>query len=149
MCLGTSPVLPSSGRVLLMAQACKLAELLPLQAGVTAAVTANTRRRDGSVYSSGEGKRKSSKRPKQQMGDYERWEIQQLIRSGVLSVEDYPDFDVENGVLGFDETEAQLDIELNDAEPVKGGPIACIGAGTGLGDQLFGGLVRYAQDAFR
>ena len=39
--LGTSPVLPSSGRVL-MAQACKLAERLPLQAGVTAAVTANT-----------------------------------------------------------------------------------------------------------
>ena len=34
-------MLPSSGRVL-MAQACKLAERLPLQAGVTAAVTANT-----------------------------------------------------------------------------------------------------------
>jgi ATP-dependent RNA helicase DHX8/PRP22 len=72
----------------------------------------------GKSTDSGSAKKKSAKRPKQQMGDYERWEIQQLIRSGVLSVEDYPDFDAEEGVLGFEETEAQLDIELNEAEPI-------------------------------
>ena len=56
-------------------------------------------------------------RRKQQMGDYERWEVQQLVRSGVLSVEDNPDFDEEHGVLGFEETEAELDVELNDVQP--------------------------------
>ena len=49
--------------------------------------------------------------------DYERWEVQQLVRSGVLSVEDNPDFDEEHGVLGFEETEAELDVELNDVQP--------------------------------
>ena len=56
-------------------------------------------------------------RRKQHMGDYERWEVQQLVRSGVLSVEDNPDFDEEHGVLGFEETEAELDVELNDVQP--------------------------------
>ncbi len=56
-------------------------------------------------------------RMKAQFGDYERWEIEQLKRSGVLAAEDHPDLDDERGVLGFEETEEQLDIELNDAEP--------------------------------
>jgi ATP-dependent RNA helicase DHX8/PRP22 len=60
-------------------------------------------------------KQRQSKAP---MGDYERWEISQLIRSGVLSAEDYPNFDVEHGVLAFEETESQFDVELNEAEPV-------------------------------
>ena len=30
---------------------------------------------------------------------------------GVLSVEDNPDFDEEHGVLGFEETEAELDVD--------------------------------------
>eukprot|EP00944_MAST-04C_sp_MAST-4C-sp1_P012343 g12343.t1 len=51
------------------------------------------------------------------MGDYERWEVQQLVRSGVLSVEDNPDFDEEHGVLGYEETEGEIDVELNDVQP--------------------------------
>ena len=54
---------------------------------------------------------------KAQFGDYERWEIAQLKRSGVLAAEDHPDLDDERGVLGFEETEEQLDVELNDATP--------------------------------
>jgi ATP-dependent RNA helicase DHX8/PRP22 len=56
-------------------------------------------------------------RMKAQFGDYERWEIAQLKRSGVLAAEDHPDLDDERGVLGFEETEEQLDVELNDATP--------------------------------
>jgi len=73
---------------------------------------------------SGEGQRfkdiaatQGSGRMKSQFGDYERWEISQLKRSGVLAAEDHPDLDGDDGVLGFEETEEQLDIELNDAEP--------------------------------
>ena len=60
---------------------------------------------------------KGTGRMKSQFGDYERWEISQLKRSGVLAAEDHPDLDGDEGVLGFEETEEQLDIELNDAEP--------------------------------
>lgn len=46
-----------------------------------------------------------------------RWEIKQLIAAGVLDAKDYPLFDDEAGVLNFEETEEELDIELNDNEP--------------------------------
>ena len=56
-------------------------------------------------------------RMKTQFGDYERWEISQLKRSGVIASVDHDDVDDDVGVLGFEATEEQLDIELNDAEP--------------------------------
>ena len=34
---------------------------------------------------------------KKRLTSPERWEVTQLIKSGVLSVEEYPDFDDENG----------------------------------------------------
>lgn len=50
----------------------------------------------------------------------ERWEIKQLISSGVVSAADYPellvDEDFGNGAGGM-EVEEELDIEVNDAEP--------------------------------
>lgn len=50
----------------------------------------------------------------------ERWEIKQLISSGVVSAADYPellaDEDFGNGTGGM-EVEEELDIEVNDAEP--------------------------------
>ena len=49
------------------------------------------------------------------MGDYERWEVQQLVRSGVL-MSRITRLDEEQ-VLGFEETEAELDVELNDVQP--------------------------------
>lgn len=48
----------------------------------------------------------------------ERWEAQQLINSGVLSVKDYPTFDEEHGLTNTEETEEQYEVELNDEEPI-------------------------------
>eukprot|EP00960_Hanusia_phi_P054298 762612-Hanusia_phi.AAC.3 len=47
------------------------------------------------------------------------WEAQQLIASGVLSVEEYPTYDEETGLLahGKEEEGEELEIELNDDEP--------------------------------
>lgn len=48
----------------------------------------------------------------------ERWEIKQLIAAGALDAKDYPNFDDEHGVLNYEETEEELDIEIVDEEPV-------------------------------
>ncbi|KAJ3112717.1 DEAH-box ATP-dependent RNA helicase prp22 [Phlyctochytrium bullatum] len=48
----------------------------------------------------------------------ERWEIKQLIASGVLNAKDYPTFDDEVGVLNYEEREEDLDIEIKDEEPL-------------------------------
>lgn len=61
-----------------------------------------------------------AQRARKQLSDQELWEARQLIASGVLPVEEYPTFDAEGGtgaMGGFEETEEELDIELNDAEP--------------------------------
>eukprot|EP00644_Phytophthora_capsici_P016977 jgi/Phyca11/557566/estExt2_Genewise1Plus.C_PHYCAscaffold_1420001 len=52
------------------------------------------------------------------MSSPERWEVQQLINSGVLSVEDYPTFDEEHGLLNTEATEEDFEVELNEDEPV-------------------------------
>lgn len=52
------------------------------------------------------------------MSSPERWEVQQLINSGVLSVEDYPTFDEDHGILDIEGTEENFEVELNDEEPI-------------------------------
>jgi len=47
----------------------------------------------------------------------EKWEIKQLIASGVLDPSEYPTFDEENGLLNTEETEEEMDIEIKEEEP--------------------------------
>ncbi|KAJ8327909.1 DEAH-box ATP-dependent RNA helicase prp22 [Batrachochytrium dendrobatidis] len=47
----------------------------------------------------------------------ERWEIKQLIASGVLDPKDYPNLDEEHGLLNYEEAEEELDIEIREDEP--------------------------------
>jgi ATP-dependent RNA helicase DHX8/PRP22 len=47
----------------------------------------------------------------------ERWEIKQLIASGVLDPKDYPTFDEEQGLLNYEDKEEDLDIEIREEEP--------------------------------
>eukprot|EP00949_MAST-11_sp_MAST-11-sp1_P003671 g3671.t1 len=57
-------------------------------------------------------------RIKKSFGDYERWEIAQLKRSGALSVEDFPDIgDERAGIMDFEATEEQLEVEVSRVEP--------------------------------
>lgn len=48
----------------------------------------------------------------------ERWEIKQLIASGVLDPSEYPDLDEEQGQLAYEEREEELDIEIREEEPL-------------------------------
>uniref|UniRef100_A0A6A7FRF4 RNA helicase n=1 Tax=Hirondellea gigas TaxID=1518452 RepID=A0A6A7FRF4_9CRUS len=59
----------------------------------------------------------SETRRAKRLSSPERWELQQLINSGVLPVTEYPTFDDETGILNVEETEEELDIEINDEEP--------------------------------
>lgn len=54
---------------------------------------------------------------KKRLSSPERFEIKQLIASGVLNPKDYPDLDEEHGVLNYEENEEELDIELRKDEP--------------------------------
>lgn len=60
-------------------------------------------------------------RRKKRMTSPERWEIKQLINSGVISAQDYPEIDEEyNATLNGDgdfEEEVDVDIEVRDEEP--------------------------------
>ncbi|CAG8612252.1 864_t:CDS:2, partial [Ambispora leptoticha] len=47
----------------------------------------------------------------------ERWEIKQLIASGVFKASDYPNIDEEHGFIESMETEEELDIEIREEEP--------------------------------
>jgi len=60
----------------------------------------------------------SRKRPVKRLSSPELWEARQLIASGVLKVQDYPQFDHENdGMLSYEqEAEEEFDIELNEDE---------------------------------
>mmetsp|Transcript_9795 Transcript_9795/g.12843 ORF Transcript_9795/g.12843 Transcript_9795/m.12843 type:complete len:1251 (+) Transcript_9795:39-3791(+) len=60
-----------------------------------------------------------SLRQKKRLSSPELWEAQQLINSGVLPVSEYPTFDPDSGdgVLNFEETEEDLEVELNEDEP--------------------------------
>jgi len=54
---------------------------------------------------------------KQPLSEHELYEAQQLIRSGVLPVEQYPTFDANLGMLAVEETEEETEVELADVEP--------------------------------
>jgi ATP-dependent RNA helicase DHX8/PRP22 len=61
---------------------------------------------------------KTGMRTRKRMSSPELWEARQLIASGVLSVSEYPNFDPENGgFLDIEETEEELEVELNEDEP--------------------------------
>ena len=58
------------------------------------------------------------KRRKQHLSEHELYEATQLIRSGVLPVEEYPTFDAEaGGMLAIEETEEETEVELAEREP--------------------------------
>lgn len=61
----------------------------------------------------------ASRRKNQTYSEEELWEIRQLINSGVLPVEAYPNFDEETGIMGgHEETTEQLEVErIEDIEP--------------------------------
>jgi len=56
-------------------------------------------------------------RRRKQLTEQELFEAQQLIRSGVLPVEQYPTFDADLGMLAVEETEEETDVELAEVEP--------------------------------
>lgn len=60
-----------------------------------------------------------SVRRAKQLTEQELFEAQQLIRSGVLPVEQYPTFDTEGGLgmLAVEETEEQTEVDLAEVEP--------------------------------
>ncbi|KAI3715411.1 hypothetical protein L6452_22393 [Arctium lappa] len=61
-----------------------------------------------------------SRRPLKRMSSPERWEVKQLMASGVLSVKEYPMFDEEttDGMLYQEEGgDEELEVELNEDEP--------------------------------
>ncbi|KAJ1902375.1 DEAH-box ATP-dependent RNA helicase prp22 [Coemansia sp. IMI 209127] len=67
------------------------------------------------IEEKGRGKKSSVKR----LTSPERWEIKQLIASGVLDRSDYPGLDEvdEDGMPTFEDDEEELDIELREDEP--------------------------------
>ena len=66
-----------------------------------------------------EERRGGTRRRGRRMTSPERWEISQLIKSGVLDPSEYPDFDEEGGGREIDaDTEVEFEIDLNDDEPL-------------------------------
>lgn len=61
----------------------------------------------------------TANRRSQQVGDQDRWVLRQLRNAGVLSVTELPEYDEEEGgvLANLEETEEELDIEINDDEP--------------------------------
>lgn len=47
----------------------------------------------------------------------ERWEITQLVASGVLDKSELPTFDEEHGMLNTEETEEDMEVEIIEDEP--------------------------------
>ena len=47
----------------------------------------------------------------------ERWEITQLVASGVLDKSELPTFDEEQGMLNTEETEEDMEVEIIEDEP--------------------------------
>ena len=58
-------------------------------------------------------------RRRKELTEHELFEAQQLIRSGVLPVEEYPTYDAEGGLgmLAVEETQEEVEVELADFEP--------------------------------
>ena len=65
----------------------------------------------------------AARRPGKRLSSPERWEVTQLIKSGVLDVTEYPTYDPETGLLGPDgggdggEDADEFEVDLNDEEP--------------------------------
>ncbi|KAL6909797.1 hypothetical protein ACP4OV_001456 [Aristida adscensionis] len=57
------------------------------------------------------------RRPTRRMSSPERWELKQLIASGVLDARDCPTFDEDEGMIDQEEDLEELEIELNEDEP--------------------------------
>lgn len=60
--------------------------------------------------------RRGNRATKQPLTEQELFEAQQLVRSGVLPVEQYPMYDPEIGMLAVEETEEETEVELNTEE---------------------------------
>ena len=71
------------------------------------------------IAPSARGRGDSGNRRRKQLTEQELFEAQQLIRSGVLGVEQYPTFDSTTGMgmLAVEETEEEAEVELGDFEP--------------------------------
>ena len=71
--------------------------------------------------SSASSNRDEEERPRRtgakQLTEHELFEAQQLVRSGVLPVEQYPTYDAELGMLAVEETEEETEVELVEIEP--------------------------------
>ncbi len=57
-------------------------------------------------------------RPIKRMSSPEKWEAKQLSAAGVLDIRDHPNFDEEQGLLNIEEEDEELDVELNEVEPL-------------------------------
>lgn len=78
-----------------------------------------------------DGGKDPQRRRGRRMTSPERWEISQLIKSGVLDPSEYPDFDDDAGGREIDaETEEEFEIDMNDDEPLflKGASTRTAGA---------------------
>ena len=77
----------------------------------------------GNNYGSQRGAQRGDEGPTvrraKQLTEQELFEAQQLIRSGVLPVEQYPTYDAEGGLgmLAVEQTEEETDVELAEVEP--------------------------------
>lgn len=71
------------------------------------------------IAPSARGRGDAGNRRRKQLTEQELFEAQQLIRSGVLGVEQYPTFDNTSGMgmLAVEETEEEAEVELADFEP--------------------------------
>ncbi len=74
----------------------------------------NANARGSSASNGGGGNRRAK-----QLTEQELFEAQQLIRSGVLAVDQYPTFDQEGGMgmMAVEETEEEWEVDLAEAEP--------------------------------
>ncbi|KAL3914226.1 MAG: hypothetical protein SGILL_006188 [Bacillariaceae sp.] len=73
--------------------------------------------RDGPGGSGGGTAGRGFRPTKQALTEQELFEAQQLIKSGVLPVEQYPTYDPEHGMLAIEETEEETEVELAEVEP--------------------------------
>eukprot|EP00550_Attheya_septentrionalis_P002543 CAMPEP_0198285030 /NCGR_PEP_ID=MMETSP1449-20131203/4355_1 /TAXON_ID=420275 /ORGANISM="Attheya septentrionalis, Strain CCMP2084" /LENGTH=1204 /DNA_ID=CAMNT_0043982267 /DNA_START=100 /DNA_END=3714 /DNA_ORIENTATION=- len=82
-------------------------------------VAALKRREQESAHNSNQhrGPGRGSGRRAKQLTEQELFEAQQLIRSGVLPVEQYPTFDAEAGMMAVEETEEETEVEMMEVEP--------------------------------
>eukprot|EP00919_Chromeraceae_sp_WS-2016_P052091 GHVR01123434.1.p1 GENE.GHVR01123434.1~~GHVR01123434.1.p1 ORF type:complete len:1336 (+),score=366.00 GHVR01123434.1:50-4057(+) len=66
----------------------------------------------------GAGGANAGKRGKVYVSDYEKWEVSKMRQSGVLSVDELPDYDQTSGVHVETQTQEEFEVEVADSEPV-------------------------------